>query len=175
MLTEHTISGTSDYNHYIQYSTLWSCISGALHRTINPPRAMPTPREQTSLLLPVRLNRPSLSRPAPLWEDGGWREGWDRYEHRESSGQVRSGPRIATDIILIIIIIFLFLLQTRNHRSQHTSSENSVPKANRAHRADGAAGARLVDLPVGWLRKRLSRLSSASGWLTLRGTRSPTC
>jgi hypothetical protein len=29
-------------------------------------RAMPTPREQTSLLLPVRLNRPSPSRPAPL-------------------------------------------------------------------------------------------------------------
>jgi hypothetical protein len=43
---------------------------------------------------------------------------------------------------------------------------------NRAHRADGAAGARRSGSSiclVGWLRKRLLRLSNACGWLTLRG------
>lgn len=71
----------------------------------------------------MRLDRPSPSRPAPLWEDGGWREGWPDTSigsRQDRADQVR--PRIATDIILIIIINFL---QTRNHRSQRSTTENS--------------------------------------------------
>lgn len=72
------------------------------------------------------------------------------------------------------IIINILPADTQPQITAHLFGEQRA-KPNRAHRADGAAGARLVDLPVGWLRKRLSRLSSASGWLTLRGTRNPTC
>ena len=72
------------------------------------------------------------------------------------SGQVR--PRIATDIILIIII---FLLQTRNYRSQHHGEQRCQMLTELTEQSElpGRGVCWLVDLPWGWLRKRLLRLS----------------
>ena len=72
------------------------------------------------------------------------------------SGQVR--PRIATDIILIIII---FLLQTRNYRSQHHGEQRCQMLTELTEQTElpGRGVCWLVDLPGGWLRKRLLRLS----------------
>lgn len=110
---------------------------------------------------------------------GGWRMA-RRMGQIRASGVVRTGqvrPRIATVIILIIIIIFL--LQTRNHRSQHHGEQRCQMLTELTEQSElpGRGVCWLVDLPWGWLRKRLLRLSqrrSACGWLTLRG-RNPAC